>query len=165
MENGRRFQEALQDIAESVPTRAGIDVDYVEAAAAVGGGGVGDGGDGRGSDGDAYPRNEAACSETSSTPNSSATSVPPSADKIELIEMGTPYRKALESISMGASAAESREAGEQRVALPGRVSFTVLVLLGNRAVTFSPMMNNHTTTTPPPSAAHSVERGQSNASV
>ena len=56
MENGRRFQEALQDIAESVPARAAIDVDYVEAAAAVGGGG-------RDSDGDASPRNEAARSE------------------------------------------------------------------------------------------------------
>ena len=42
MENGRRFQEALQDIAESVPARAAIDVDYVEAAA---------GGGGRGADG------------------------------------------------------------------------------------------------------------------
>jgi hypothetical protein len=79
--------------------------------------------------------------EMSSTLNSSGAPEAPSADKAERIEMGRRIRKALESISMGASAETFTRSCARELHCTDRVSFKVLVLLlGNKAVASSPMM-------------------------
>jgi hypothetical protein len=74
--------------------------------------------------------------------NNSGTPEAPSADKAERIEIGRRIRKALDSISMGASAETFMKSCAREPLCTSRVSFKVLVLLlvGNRAVASSPMM-------------------------